>query len=236
MALQVDKCAAFGRWTECQVKANKPVDGSTANAVPSPSRQSDDTERGEWLAVMIPHRQDYLASAQSGIGGRRHREAVRLETKHSHIRGGVAARERSIGDAPARKRKLDVVVALQDFFGGDDDSGTPMDAARGPPPSAINGDNAAGGAFDKLRDVVRECEKGAARFDHDHFSKEKLPARDMTSTPIPFYWPNGWSRTSREQPGGLQRLLANRWRKTANGSDLWTFPLTLCSHFVLMAQ
>src|SRR5262249_32150001 len=39
-------------------------------------------------------------------------------------------------------------------------------------------------------------------FDHDHFSKEKLPARDMTSTPIPFYWPNGWSRTSREQPGG----------------------------------
>ena len=73
-------------------------------------------------------------------------------------------------------------------------------AARGPPPSAINGDDAAGDAFDKLRGVVRECEKGAAGFDHDHVSKEKLPARDMTPTPIPFYWPNGWSRTSREQP------------------------------------
>jgi hypothetical protein len=38
------------------------------------------------------------------------------------------------------------------------------------------------------------------------FSKEKLPGRDMTSTPIPFYWPNGWSRTSREQPGGASKL------------------------------
>src|SRR5262249_3203893 len=146
---------------------------------------------------------------------------------------GVAARERSIGDAPTRKRKLDVVVALQDFFGGDDDSGTPMDAARGPPPSAINGDDAAGGAFDKLRGVARECGKGAARFDPDHCYKEKLPGRDMTSTPIPFYWPNGRSRTSLLSFSGS---VANRWRKTANGSDLWTFPLTLCSHFVLIAQ
>jgi hypothetical protein len=29
----------------------------------------------------------------------------------------------------------------------------------------------AGGAFDKLRGMVRECEKVTARFDHDHFSK-----------------------------------------------------------------
>jgi hypothetical protein len=50
--------------------------------------------------------------------------------------------------------------------------------------------------FDKLRGVVREWEKEAAGFDHDHFSKEKLPARDMTSTRIPFYWPNGWSPES----------------------------------------
>jgi hypothetical protein len=28
------------------------------------------------------------------------------------------------------------------------------------------------------------------------FSKEKLPGRDMTSTRIPFYWPNGWSPES----------------------------------------
>jgi hypothetical protein len=35
----------------------------------------------------------------------------------------------------------------------------------------MNRDNGACGAFDKLRDVVRECEKGTAGFDHDHFSK-----------------------------------------------------------------
>jgi hypothetical protein len=168
--------------------------------VPSPARESDDAERGERRAFMIPHRHDDLTGAQRGLGGRRYWKSVRLETKYSHISSGVAARERSVGNAPARKCKLDILVALQDFFGCDDDSGTPMDAARGPPPSAINGDDAAGDAFDKLRGVVRECEKGAAGFDHDHFSKEKLPARDMTSTPIPFYWPNGWSRTSREQP------------------------------------
>src|SRR5262249_61178445 len=98
-----------------------------------------------------------------------------------------------------------------------------MDAARGPPPSAINGDYAAGGAFDKLRDVVRECEKGAAGFDHDHFSKEKLPGRDMTSTPFPFYWPNGWSRTSREQSGTSLKASVD-------------LPLTRRSHFVVMAQ
>ena len=97
---------------------------------------------------------------------------VRLETKRSDISGGVAPRERSIGDAPTGKRKLDVLVALQDFFGSDDNSGAPMDAARGPPPSTLNSNDAAGGAFDELRGVIRECEKGAAGFDHDHFSKQ----------------------------------------------------------------
>jgi len=66
-AMQVDECAAFGSGAECQVQTNEAVDGSTANAVPSPTRQSDDTECGERLAVMIPHRQDHLANPQSGI-------------------------------------------------------------------------------------------------------------------------------------------------------------------------
>jgi hypothetical protein len=169
--LQVDKCAAFSRGTECQVKANEAVDSTTAKAVPSPTRESDDAERGERRAVMIPHRQYDLTSAQRDLGSCRYRKSVRLETKHSHISGGVAARQRSVGDAPAGKRKLDVFVALQGFFRSDDDSGTPLDAAGGPPPSAMNRDNGACGAFDKLRDVVRECEKGTAGFDHDHFSK-----------------------------------------------------------------
>src|SRR5215813_9785633 len=171
MALQVDKCAAFGRWTECQVKANKAVDGSTANAVPSPTRQSDDTERGEWLAFMIPYRHDDVTSAQLGLGGCRYRKSVRLKTQHRHISRGAAARERSVGDAPAGKRELDVLVALQDFFGSDDNSGAPMDAARGPPPSTLNSNDAAGGAFDELRGMIGECEKGTARYDHDYFSK-----------------------------------------------------------------
>jgi hypothetical protein len=169
--LQVDKCAALSRGTKCQVQANEAVDGATPKAVPKPARESDNSERGERCAVMIPHRQHDLTSAQRSLGGCRYRKSVRLETKDSHISGGVAARERSVGDAPARKRKLDVLIALQDFFGCDDDSGTPMDAARGPPPSAINGDDATGDAFDKLRGVVRECKKGTTGFDHDHFSK-----------------------------------------------------------------
>jgi hypothetical protein len=35
----------------------------------------------------------------------------------------------------------------------------------------MNSDDAAGGALDKLRGMVRECKKVTARFDHDHFSK-----------------------------------------------------------------
>jgi len=36
----------------------------------------------------------------------------------------------------------------------------------------MNSNDAAGGAFDELRGVIRECEKGAAGFDHDPFSKQ----------------------------------------------------------------
>src|SRR5262249_62399823 len=111
-ALQVDERTAFGRWTECQVKANKAVDGSTANAVPSPTRQSDDTERGEWLAFMIPHRHDDLTSAQLGLGGCRYPKSVPLETTHRHISGGGAARERSVCDPPPpRQRNPDGLCA-----------------------------------------------------------------------------------------------------------------------------
>jgi len=91
-ALQVDKCATFGRGTESQVKANEAVDGATAKAVPSPARESDDTKRGERRTVMIPYRYDDMTSAQRGLGGCCYRKSVRLETKHRHISGGVAAR------------------------------------------------------------------------------------------------------------------------------------------------
>src|SRR5262249_19845677 len=111
-ALQVDERTAFGHGIECEVKANEPVDGTAAKAVPSPARESDDAERGERRAFMIPYRHDDLTGAQRGLGGCRYGKSVRLETKHSHISGGVAACERSVGDAPARKRKLDVLVAV----------------------------------------------------------------------------------------------------------------------------
>jgi hypothetical protein len=169
--LHINERTAFGRGTECQIKANEPIDGATAKAVPSPARESDDAERGERRAIAISHRDDDVASARRGLGCRCYWKSVRLKTKHSDISGGVAARERSVGDAPAGKRELDVFVAFQDFFGSDDNSGTPMDAARGPPPSILNSNDAAGGALDELRGMIRECEKRAARFDHDYFSK-----------------------------------------------------------------
>src|SRR5262245_24015429 len=78
---------------------------------------------------MISHRHDDLTSAERGVGGGRYGKSVRLETEHRDISSGVTARERSVGDAPSRKCKLDVLVALQGFFGGNDDPGTPMDAA-----------------------------------------------------------------------------------------------------------
>jgi len=105
------------------------IDGAAANAVPSAAREGDDAERGERPTIMISHRHDDLTSAERGVGGGRYGKSVRLETEHCDIGGGIAARERSVGDAPGRKRKLDVLVALQGFFGGNDDPGTPMDAA-----------------------------------------------------------------------------------------------------------
>jgi hypothetical protein len=37
---------------------------TTANAVPSPARESDDAERGERRAIVISHRDDDMTSAQ----------------------------------------------------------------------------------------------------------------------------------------------------------------------------
>src|SRR5262245_14945017 len=128
-AFQVDECAAFGSGTECQVQTNEAVDGAAANAVPSPAREGDDAERGEGPAIMISYRQDDLTSSERGAGRGRYGKSVRLETEHRNISGGVAAHERSVGDAPGRKRDLDVLLAIQGFLGGNDDPGTPMDAA-----------------------------------------------------------------------------------------------------------
>jgi hypothetical protein len=68
--LQIDERTAFGRGTECQVKTDEPIDGATANAVPSPTRESDDAERGERRAIVISHCDDDMASAQRGLGCR----------------------------------------------------------------------------------------------------------------------------------------------------------------------
>src|SRR5262245_28181334 len=181
-ALQVDECTAFASWTECQIQTNEAVDGAAANAVPSPTRESDDAERGEWPAIMISHRHDDLTSAERSVGGGRYGKSVRLETEHRDISCGIAAREQSVGDAPGRKRKLDVLIALQGFFGGNDHPGTPMDAAYGPVPFTMDSDNAAGGALHQLRGVLRECEKGAAGFDHNCFSKIRGYGPDMAAT------------------------------------------------------
>src|SRR5215472_13750050 len=62
--LQIDERTAFGGGTECQIKANEPIDGATANAVPSPARESDDAERGERRTIVISHRDDDMTSAQ----------------------------------------------------------------------------------------------------------------------------------------------------------------------------
>jgi hypothetical protein len=97
--------------------------------VPSPACESDDAERRERPSIMISHRHDDLTSAERGVGSGRYGKSVRLETEHRDISGGVAARERSVGDATGRKRQLDVLIAIQGFFGGNDDPGTPMDAA-----------------------------------------------------------------------------------------------------------
>jgi hypothetical protein len=53
---------------------------------------------------MISHRHDDLTSAERGVGGGRYGKSVRLETEHRDISGGVAARERGVGDAPGRKQ------------------------------------------------------------------------------------------------------------------------------------
>jgi hypothetical protein len=63
-SLQIDERTAFGRGTECQIKANEPIDSATADAVPGPAREGDDAEGSERRSIVISNRDDDMASAQ----------------------------------------------------------------------------------------------------------------------------------------------------------------------------
>ena len=117
-------------WAQRQIKADETVDSSAAKTVPSRSRDGDDAEASDWRTFVISDCQDDVTRAQRRrVGDGRRRQSVRLEAQHGDVSAGIAARERSRDYAPSWKRNLDILVPLQNFFSGDDDAGTPMDAA-----------------------------------------------------------------------------------------------------------
>jgi hypothetical protein len=56
--------------------------------------------------------------------------------------------------APSWKRQVDIFVAFQRFFSGDDHATAPVDSTRPPSATTMNGDNAARRAFDEGRGEV----------------------------------------------------------------------------------
>src|SRR5689334_15730627 len=71
-----------------------------------------------------------------------------------------------------------------------------MDTARGPAAAAMDGDDAACGAFDELRGAVGERSKGIDGLGHDKFSSAYLRDRDLASGKTRRYWPDGRVATS----------------------------------------
>jgi hypothetical protein len=158
LSLHVEEGTALASWVKCKVKPNQAVDRASATTVPSPAGKGDDAERGERSSFVISDCHGDLARTQRSIGGRCDRQSVRLEPKHSDVGRWIPTRERGFGLASTRERDFDVLIPLQCFFSGDDDTGTPKDSACGPSGAALNRNHAAGDAFDELCAVVRKCD------------------------------------------------------------------------------
>jgi hypothetical protein len=166
-SLRVDEGAAFSARAKHKIHADEVIDSATAKTVPRPSHRGDDAEAGDRHTLVISDCQDDMTRSQRRrIGGRRRRQSIRLEAQDSDVRAGIPTRERSVDSAPIGKRNLDVLVSLQSLFSGDDDSGTPMDAARGPSTTAVNCDNAAAGAIDQMCGMIRKRDKWIGGFGH----------------------------------------------------------------------
>jgi hypothetical protein len=147
-SLRVDEGAAFSGRAEHKIHADEVVDSAAAKTVPRPSHGSDDAEAGDRPTFVISDCQDDVTRAQRRrIGGRRRGQSIRLKAQHSNVRTGVPARERGLDYPPTGKRNLDVPVQLQNLFSGNDDSRTPMDAARGSSATTVNSDDATAGAL-----------------------------------------------------------------------------------------
>src|SRR5439155_9526174 len=102
----------------------------------------------------------------------------------------------------------DVFVSLQHFFSGNDDPGTPVDAARGSSATAMNSNDAACGALDQLRGMIRKRDKRIGGFGHEQVLQNNIACgRDMTLPRRRGYWPDGRGR--RGKLGGSAPMSAN---------------------------
>src|SRR5262249_29203983 len=127
-SLRVDEGTALASRMECKVKPDQAVDRAAATTMPSPARKGDDAERGERSALVAPDRHGHLTGTKRNVGDRRDWQSIRLKPKRRDISRRVSTRERGFDLASPRKRDLDVVVLLQRFFSGNDDTGTPMNS------------------------------------------------------------------------------------------------------------
>jgi hypothetical protein len=78
---------------------------------------------------------------------------------------------------------------------------------------------------ERNRQLVAKAERGAAESEARQREREKREKAELEAL----------RESERQRVLAAMRPGGCRWTKSANGSDPWTFPLTRCSHFVLMA-
>jgi hypothetical protein len=165
--LRIDKGAALSGRAELDIHADEVVDGAAAETVSRSTHHGDDSEASNRRTLVISNRQHDVTRAQGRrFCGLRCRQSVRLEPQDGNVRTWIAARERGFDLAPAGKRNLEVLVPLQNFFRSDDNSGTPVDAARRASATAMDSDYAACGVLDQMCGKFRKRDKRIGVFGH----------------------------------------------------------------------
>ena len=97
------------------------------------------------------------------VGERRDRHLRFVDLEDGEVGGRIAAGERRGDRRAVGERDRDVFLALDGVMRGDDDAGSPVDAARGDASPGVDRDDGLSRALDGAGEVVGEGFEDAAR-------------------------------------------------------------------------
>jgi hypothetical protein len=151
----IEREPAFGGAPQGRVELKAGVDLAAAQAPPGSTRAGDDPERRRRPALLGAD-QDGERTGRNVVCSKRSRGQIRtVDAKQGDVRRGVASDELGGHCLAVREGDRDLAFFRERLVGGDDEAGTPDEAAR-PRPVGVDRNHASRGARDDPGDFGGE--------------------------------------------------------------------------------